>query len=193
MLNKLANQLATYCVEHTLIEPRLFPLFRYKLELFLGTSLFALLLFLVSAIFRAYAEAFSFAITAYFFRRRIGGWHAPWPWLCQIMSIGLVILTLVCLGPLLERLSENTMYALSVALNVFAFFFRPAYPPQLHFTAEEIQANIRRKNHLLLILTIVQLVAFIWLDFRIVIYTFLGLAATLTSVLLEKSVITRKD
>lgn len=186
MFNKLASQLATYCVEHELIEQRLFALCRYKIELFLSGFFFFLLLFPVSAIFHAYIEVFSFATAAYFFRRRMGGWHAPWPWLCQIMSVGLVILAVVVLGPLLEQLPRDSAYELSIALNVFAFILRPAYPPQLHFTAEEALANTQRKNYLLIILTAVQFIAYMWFDFRIVIYTFLGLAVTVFTVLLEK-------
>lgn len=186
MFHRLASRLASYCVEHALVEPRLFPLCRYKLELFLGNSFFTLLLFLIAALFHAYIEAFSFAITAYFFRRRMGGWHAPWPWLCQIMSIGLVVLAIAGVGPLMERLSNNAAYVLSIALDVFALILPPAYPPQLHFTAGEIRANTQRKNRLLLPLAMVQSAALIWLDFRIVIYTSLGLAVTVITVLLEK-------
>jgi len=186
MIHALASRLTDFCVAHELINPKLSPFLLYKLELFLRTAFFSFVLILIAIASHAYIEILSFAATTLLLRRRMGGWHAPVPWLCQVLSILLIIVFVFVLGPLIDHLPPVTILVLSLALDVFSFFLKPSYPPQLHFTAEEIQANAKQSHRLLLLLATVQLISFFWLDDRIVTYTFLGLAVTVLTVLLEK-------
>lgn len=186
MIHALASRLADICVAHELINPKLHPFLLYKLELFLSTAFFSCVLILIAILSHTYIEIISFAATVFLLRRRMGGWHAPAPWLCQVLSILLIFVFVFVLGPLIDHLHPVIILVSSLVLDMFSYFLKPSYPPQLHFTDEEIQANTKQSHSLLLLLASVQLVSFFWLDDRIVTYTFLGLAVTVLTVLLEK-------
>lgn len=186
MIANLSNRIAMFLVGHELVDPQYLPLLRYNIDSVLRTSFFALIVFLISAALHIWVEALSFTAASFLLRRRMGGWHAPTPWLCQAISVASVLIAALVVGPLLETLPERVIYPLSMLLDLFAFVLRPAYPPQLHFNDKESRANSNRKNLLVGLLALIQLVSFLWLDFRIVIYSSLGLAVTVCSVLLEK-------
>lgn len=186
MIHALASRLTDFCVTHELINPKLYPFLLYKLELFLSTAFFSCVLILIAILSHTYIEILSFAATVFLFRRRMGGWHAPAPWLCQILSILLIIVFVLALGPLIDHLHPVIILISSLVLDVFSYFLKPSYPPQLYYTDNEIQANTKQVHRLLLLLVTVQLLSFFWLDTHIVTYTFLGLAVTVLTVLLEK-------
>lgn len=187
MFHKLAESLTEHFLKHDLIEERQIPFCCYKLEQLIGSVVFFLILLLISIATKSYLEAFSFAVSASVFRRHMGGWHAPSAWLCQIMSTLLVLFIILLIGPMIEAIDKPAViFALSVALTLVSLCIHPAFPPQMHMTETETHANQKLKNLCLLILLLVQLISYLFLDFRIVIYTALGLAVTLFTVSLEQ-------
>lgn len=186
MIHNLAGQLATYCVEHELVDAKLFPFCRYKFETTLGTALFYFFLLILAVLSKAYVEIFIFTITATIFRKRMGGWHAPYPWLCQIMSTALVIIAVFILGPLLKQIPSFVILLFSIIVDLLSYIVSPSYPTQLHFTLKEVQANTMRKDILVIILLFIHLISYFFDLTNMLLYTFLGLTTTLSTVLLEK-------
>lgn len=186
MIYRLSHRLATLCVSCNIIDSCHFPHLQYKAEILLRSSLFSLFLILLAFSLHKPLEVFIFALTTHLFRRHMGGWHAPTPWMCQILSLGVVSLMTLLVGPLVTMIPQNTLFFLCLVLDFFILFLAPAYPPQLHLTLDEEKANIIRKNIILAFVIVIQICSFLSWDFRIVIYTFLGLATTVMTVLLEK-------
>ena len=194
MFHKIAVALTGYLLKHDLIEDTQVPFCCYKLEQLIGSGVFVVILLLISMAAKAYLEVFSFAIAASVFRRHMGGWHAPSPWLCQIMSTLFVLLAVFLIGPIIEAADSRAVIFLSAAaLTLVTFLIDPVFPPQMHMTKAEIFANRKLKNTYLLLLLLVQLISYLFFDLRIAIYTALGLALTLITISLEKIKNKRKD
>lgn len=192
MIYRLSCRLAAFCVTHDIIDQRHFPHLQYKAETLLRTTLFSCSLALLALITRQYLEICTFALTTYLFRKHMGGWHAANPWLCQLLSFGIILLITLLIGPIITQLPKTVFFFLSIVLDSLVIILPPAYPSQLHLSVEEAHANIKRKNHILALVVLVQFLAFLWFDFRIVIYTSLGLATTVITVLLEKTICLKK-
>lgn len=163
------------------------PYCKYILDGCIGKAVFLVLLMAVCTIFHCYKEALSFSLVLLAFRQRMGGWHASSRWLCQVLSIGSVIIASCFLGPFLSEASPLIILSINVLAVCLAFFLSPAYPPQLHFSTEEKKGNIRKKNRFLLILFLLQLPLVRLLGLDILIYTGLGLYFGIISVLIQRT------
>ena len=194
MFHNFAVFLTGHFLKQDIIEETQVPFCCYKLEQLIGSGIFAFILLLISIATESYLEIISFSISASVFRRHMGGWHAPSAWLCQIMSILLVLLAVFFVGPIIETLGNPAIvFSSAIALTLISLFISPAFPPQMHMSKTEIFANQRLKNIYLLILLLVQLISYLCLDYRISIYSALGLVITVFTVLLEKTKRCRKD
>lgn len=192
MIHQLSCHFASYCVTHDIIDQQHFSHLQYKTEILLRTLVFMLCLILLSAITHLQIEIGILTLTIYLFRKRMGGWHASRPWICFIISLALILIMTLIVAPLATNAPKSMFFLLCLALDFVVAILPPAFPPQLHFSTQEKNANIKRKNQLLVIVIIIQIIAFLWCDFRIVIYTFFGLAITVISVLLEKTIHLKK-
>lgn len=108
------------------------------------------------------------------------------------IGVGVVVLNALLVGPLIERISTKAIFIIATGLNLVSFFLHPAYPFQLHLNSKEICANINRKNLLLIVITSIQFVCYLWNYIEVVLYTFLGLGFTVVTVVLKNFII-RKD
>lgn len=192
LIHFLSLRLAHCFARHDLIDEPHIPHLAYKAEMLIGTLFFAAFLAALALFSGRWLPILSFSVPVYLLRRRMGGWHAPSPGLCQLMSAASVLLAVFLLGPRAERLPASAIFAAALSLDVFALLLRPAYPPQLHFSAEEAQANQARKTRLIVWLFLVQLLAFAAGALPIVLYSLLGLSFTVATVLLEKIILIKK-
>lgn len=194
MTDKLITSLSSCFLSRGWICTEDIPSFRYVLECFIGRITFLSLLALVCIILHCYEEALSFSVVLLIFRRRMGGWHARSRWLCQMLSIGSVILVSCLLGPLLSKAPFWITISANILLILTSFLLSPVYPPQMHFSAEEKTGNIRKKNQFLLILLILQFPLVKLFNYEILSYINLGLCFGMTSLFIEYiSNLNRKD
>lgn len=187
MTERLLSSLTACFLRKGWITTEDIPYCKYILDGCIGKAVFLVLLLAVCTIFHCYREALSFSLVLLAFRRRMGGWHASSRWLCQVLSIGSVIIASCFLGPLFADAQPWIILSIN-ALSVFlAFFLSPAYPPQVHFSTEEAKGNIRKKNRFLLILVFLQFPLVQLLGLDILIYTGLGLYFGIISVLIQRT------
>jgi accessory gene regulator protein AgrB len=92
-------------------------------------------------------------------RRRIGGWHAASALQCQVFSFLLTTTNVLAFGPILEKAPTPFLGLITIGLSVVALFVKPIYPAQLHFTDEIKKQNNRKKNHLVLLVILLQIIA----------------------------------
>lgn len=186
MMHRLSNELATYCINRRWIDECNHSWCRYAIEKKLGLFLFLVLLFIGAIITTCFIESYTFAIVFYIFRKNMGGWHAKKAWSCQIIGFAIVIIAVRWIGPALEIVNISVIYIFDLALIGYSFILKPAYPAQLHFTQNEVKANIKKKNKILLVLLLFQNVALLILGPLILIYSFIGLTIAVISVIIEK-------
>ena len=157
----------------------------YAIERRLGSTLFLLLLLLVALVAGEFLRTISFVSVFFVFRRRMGGWHANSALLCFILSLSIVLISIFFIGPAAERLPFSVILSVNILFSVILFILPPAFPPQLHFTAEESRANTKRKNILLLILMALQILLGLTKASKILTYIALSLIATFITVMIQ--------
>lgn len=183
-MHKVSICFAEACCSKGWITTEETPWCAYAMERKLITILFFVLLLPVVIILGVVKEATIFSFVMYFLRRRYGGWHAPYLWLCQGISIFLVLIVTLVIGPYLLTLPLQLIWGLDVALMVLAFLQKPVYQPQMHFDENVIRANRRKKDQLLVFIFAVQ-TALYALDNSFLIYSFLGVLTGVVSVYIE--------
>ena len=87
-------------------------------------SLFTLLT-IISLALDVFLETFTYSWVLYILRRKIGGWHAPTAWLCQIISISMVLSTVFFIGPLFEMLPFPVIWILDGLAFLIALLQKP--------------------------------------------------------------------
>lgn len=165
----------------------------YALEQKLLTVFFFLILIPLVFVLGVLPEAIIFSFVFYFFRRRCGGWHAPYAWLCQGISIILVLVAVVLVGPILMEIPTKSIWAMNLTSMLIAFIRKPVYQPKMHFDLKVTMANNRKKQKFLFVLLITQVVVGYFFK-GVIVYSFLGVLAGVTSVYIEltKQYIIRK-
>lgn len=185
---KFVSSLTSIFLRKGWISEQDIPYCRYSLQFLFGKVSFFVLLFITCAVLDCYKEALFFSIVLLSFRKRMGGWHAKHPWLCQIISIALVIFSVSVLGPQLTKLQPPTIIAINCITILISFFLPPAFPPQLHFNQEEKYANVQKKNQMLVLLSALQPILVFLFSPKILIFSSLGLLFGISSVLIEKAI-----
>lgn len=110
---------------------------------------FLLILSICCIISNQYFNTLVFMATMYFLRRRMGGWHAPYNWMCILLTTVTTFIVLYIFAPVLMRINSLTMWTLDILLILAAFRTNPIYPPQLHFEQEIISSNRKKRiSHL---------------------------------------------
>jgi len=186
LTSRVITSLTSRFIDNGWISEEDTPFFQYALDSFIGKTVFFVLLTIICVILHCFKEALIFSIVFLAFRSRMGGWHANSRWLCQLLSIGIVIVSSCMLGPQLENLHISILVSLNLSVIVISFFLSPAYPPQLHLSQDEIKGNIYKKNQLLIVLILIQLPLIFLLDYRILSYTSLGLILGICLVFIER-------
>lgn len=84
------------------------------------------------------------------------------------------------------QLPTLVVIIIDVVLIISAAVIQPAYPKQLRFTSNEIRANVKKKNLVLVFVLIVQIAAIFFGNKTILTYSFFGVMLTVVSVLIQK-------
>lgn len=185
-MHKLAYQIASHSVARGWIGDDDLAICCYAVERRLLSAFFFLVLSLTVAPLKKIPEAIIFASVVLAFRQRMGGIHANNEWTCLFISISSVLISVAILGPYFGRLSVKVIYTFCVVVVTFTFFLEPSYPPQVHFDQQAIVANTKRKNVLLAMLALLQIVSVRWFGSFFIIYSSLGLSFVDITVIIGK-------
>ena len=184
-MHRLSVALSKACLTYGWIVEADLPWCIYTLEKKLIALVFFTIMIPVAAVIGKLAETIIFSVTLLLIRRRIGGWHAPRAWLCQVLSVSIVLITLFMTGPWAARLPPALLYISDGFIMAAALLKKPVCPPQVHFDSAIIQANNQKKNLLILSFLAVQLVLGRFY-IPVVIYSGLAVLAGVLSVYIEK-------
>ena len=156
----------------------------YAVEKKLILLCFFLLTIPLVVVLNVLQQSLIFSCFFYLLRRRFGGWHAPYAWLCQVISITLVLIVTLLVGPALTQLPSLVIWYVNILVMAIAILQQPIYPPQLHFSQEIKQANAKKKNLVLITVLSLQLgLGSFVKDFLL--YSLLAVLAGIISVYIE--------
>ena len=156
----------------------------YAVEKKLMAVFFFMVIFLMSLCIGVLGQTLIFTVTVYLLRRRVGGWHAPYAWLCQVLSIAVVFGSVLFAGPLLSRIPMEYIWGIDLLCVAISIIQKPVYPPQTHFDQEITAANNRKKIHLLIMIVAIQIILSYFYK-EILIYSLLGISVSLILIYIE--------
>ena len=185
-MHRIAYRISSYSVTHGWINADDQAICCYAFERRLLTSFFLLTQLLIYAPTGKIAEASIFIAVVLTFRRRTGGIHSNSAWLCQVISTAVVLLSVFVLGPLLGRLPPLIIIISDGVLILLSFLLKPSFPPQVHFTQQDIDGNIQRKRLMLVALILIQVISIRLINMLFVIYSSIGLLFVIITVILGK-------
>lgn len=183
-MHTLSLAIAEACVSRGWIKAQEKSWCAYAVEKKLISLCFFLLMTPFAIALNVLPQAVMFACIFYLLRRRFGGWHAPYAWLCQVISVALVLIVTLFFGPAMMQLPSFVVCGMDAIVMAVAVIQPPVYPPQLHFNQEIIRANTKKKNIVLLIVVILQLGLGIFVK-DIFVYSLLAVLAGVISVYIE--------
>ena len=185
MLHSLATRVATIALNRRLICKDRFAWCVYCLEKLLLKLLFVVWLILLVLVTKRYVEIIAFLTGFLPLRSKLGGWHAKRAWVCQVVSF-LLILGLCCvLSAYISNIPNVISACIAFCVLIAAFIAKPVYSPQLHFDSQIRDANFHKKNKIILIIFIVQIICFVTHKVVIFDYLTLGVLIPLVSLLIE--------
>lgn len=185
MIHRAAESLAVSCINRNWIEPEYKAWCVYALEKRICTGIFFTIVLCWMLFTNLYVETISFLAPFYLLRRRFGGWHAKTAIQCLFISMGFIVLG-TFVGSLLINNTHAPIIFADTAIILFAIMLNPAYPPQLHFGREEVSANNKIKNFMLLAFFLGQLILGCLIEFKIMVYSFLGITIATATVVIVK-------
>ena len=186
MIHDISDRLTRLVINNGWVSNDDFEWCSYALEKRISQILFLTVVMIWAAVRHLTIEALVFVIVFHSFRRRMGGWHAKHAWVCQLTSLALVILSVGYIGTFFLTINPNIIIVSDLLLLCYASFLKPEYPIQVHFTERETIGNIKKKNLLLLLILFLQCVTWIFLSVDIAVYSFVGLAVAVLSVIVPK-------
>ena len=193
MIHKSAEAMAKNFCNRGWVQEELRPWCIYTLEKWMGILLFFSAVLFWVILSGQYIETAAFLVPFYFLRRRMGGCHARSARTCFIISISSVIIVSSIIGTWLLAFPSYLIIIADALVIAIALILRPVYPPQVHFTAEEIDANYRKKNDLLISFFTLQLLSILFIDKRVLAYSFCGIAFCVITVIIQKQKGRSKD
>lgn len=104
MIHQCALKLTEVCCQRNWIKEGDRSWCVYAMETRIGTTVFAVLLIVWSAVSTCWLETIAFVLPCYLLRQRMGGWHARTSFQCLIISISAVIVTCKLLGKAVMQL-----------------------------------------------------------------------------------------
>ena len=142
-MQALANRITSFFIAQNLLDEERRPWYVYALENKLGQALTLLFTFAAGCALGRPLQPLLVLVAAMFLRQRAGGWHAPSPWLCQFLSVGLAAVGCLAGQGCADRLPLLWLAALLAAAGWLVFWLAPAAPTNLPFTPAEWAANRR--------------------------------------------------
>lgn len=186
MVHKLSCYLTKWFYQHKWIEESNYEWCIYAVEKKLLQICYLLILSVCFVASKQYLNAFVFMATLYILRCRIGGWHAPYNWLCISLTTIAALIVIYFFAPALMNTNDIFIWVLDILLLVVTFLTDPIYPPQLHFDQEVVSANRRKKNVILIYIVLIQIVSFGFGMEQILIFSFNGMLVSVLLVFIEK-------
>lgn len=141
-----------------------------KLLFFAFVTLGGMITWLLGVLIEASIFVFVFCLL----RSHMGGWHAPFSWLCQTISLSLVLLCTLILGPAVQMLCQEVMLGMNIIALIIAYITKPVFPVQMHATEDVYIENAKIKNRILLLIFCMQVISSHFTQV-FVIYSFLGI------------------
>ena len=192
-MHTIAHLIATYSVDHGWIEDDECFICCYAFERRLTLALFFVIQLLIYVPAGKIPEAFIYVVVVLSFRSRMGGIHANNIWICQAISTGSVLFSVFFLGPCVEQFHPILIILLNIAITLTSLFLKPSYPPQVCFSHHDKNGNIKRKNLMLFVLLLMQVLSARSLGMLFTIYSSIGLLFVNITVILGKQYYKRKD
>ena len=186
MIHKLSYDLTNWFYQRKWIERQNYEWCLYVVEKKLLQICFFFIVSFYCSISEQYLNTLIFISTFYFLRRRIGGWHALYPWQCILSTTAITFTVLYVVGPALTNINHFFLWTLDVLLIISALLIEPIYPPHLHFNQDILCANCRRKNLFVLFIFFAQIVFFHLGMVQILIFSFNGVLISILLVFAEK-------
>ena len=156
----------------------------YAVEKKLISLCLFLLIIPIALVLDVLLQALIFSCVFYLLRRPYGGWHAPYAWLCQVISIALVLVVTLFVGPAMMKFSSFALWVMDAIVMTVGILQPPVYPPQLHFDQKIKQANTKKKDLVLIVVLGLQLVGGILVK-DVLVYSLLAVLAGVISVYIE--------
>ena len=114
MIHQCALKLTEVCCQRNWIKEGDRSWCVYAMETRIGTTVFAVLLIVWSAVSTCWLETIAFVLPCYLLRQRMGGWHARTSFQCLIISISAVIVTCKLLGKAVMQLPTLVVIIINV-------------------------------------------------------------------------------
>lgn len=186
MLHSISHRLTEWFFRHNWIEESNYTWCLYVVKKKLLQFCFLLTLSICCVISNQYFNTFIFMATMYFLRHRMGGWHAPYNWMCILLTTVTTLVALYILAPVLMRINSFTVWILDILLILAAFRTNPIYPPQLHFDQEITSSNRQKKNFILICIAIIQVFSVQFGFPQVLIFSFNGILVSMLLIVVEK-------
>lgn len=156
MYHNAARMLAAVCVERSWISEDQFDWCVYTFEKWILTFVQIILWVFIGLIAQEIVTIAVFAGTVFLLRRRIGGWHAPTAWLCQLLGTAIVFFSTYLIQKFANELPMVVHGVMALGADLCCVIFKPIYPRQLHFNESIIKENNKKKCSLLASFVLVQ-------------------------------------
>lgn len=189
VIKQEAEKLSDFFCERKWIEPELRDWCVYTAEKWMRVFLFfsAVTLWMVAA--GKYTETLSFLLPFYLLRRRAGGYHTRKAITCFFISMALVVFVSAFLGTWLIRLPLRVLIGADISAAALGAALSPAYPPQVNFSNEEKAANAKRKNILLAVIFLLQLISLGFAGKTILAHSFCGITLSIITLAVQKIIL----
>lgn len=150
MMHDISKKITHFFIQLNFIDESSEVWCQYVVEKKVMQALFLIITFIVAFLYNQIFETLIFCVVFCSIRERMGGWHAPYPWLCLVLSGLIISLVAGVLVPITLNIGLFDIFLFNNILLVILLFIKPSYPWQLHFGKEETVANLKKKNILVL-------------------------------------------
>lgn len=162
MLNKKAIIMSEFFIDKGWVEEHERAWCVYVIEKWAILLIFYIFLFCWMLISGTILEALCFIYSFSVFRRRTGGYHARRPATCIVISILIVAIVTIYLGPLLISCPKWLILIVSSVICMLGLMAKPIYPAQANLTYDDAAANLHKKNRFIILVQLpLQLLALI--------------------------------
>ena len=183
-MHQLSIRIAEACVKRQWIKAVDVDWCIYAVETKLLFCAFLTLAGMITWLLGVLVEASIFVFVFCLLRSHMGGWHAPFAWLCQIISLSLILFCTLILGPAIHMLCQETLWGINIFALIIAFITKPVFPVQMHATEDVLIENAKIKNCILLLIFCIQVISFQFTQV-LVIYSFLGILFCVISIIVN--------
>lgn len=182
-MHQLSIRIAEACIKRNWIKAIDKDWCIYTVETKLLFCAFLILAGIITWLLGVLVEASIFIFVFCLLRSHMGGWHAPFAWLCQTISLSLVLLCTLILGPAIRMLRQEVLWGINIFALIIAYITKPVFPVQMHATEDVLIENTKIKNRILLLIFCVQVISFRFTQV-FVIYSFLGTLFCVISIII---------